>query len=222
MGDVIAIDGPAGSGKSTISRMLAKRMNYIYMDTGAMYRALTLACMREKVSLNDPDKVASCAIKYSVDQKNIDNFTHTFLNGEDVSEEIRLPDVTRNIKSVADHPDIRAFLVALQRKIGNGKNVVVDGRDIGTIVFPDAELKIYMIASIEERAARRFKELKRKKVKANIEDLKDDIAERDHADKSRPVGALKKADDALELNTTDLSIEEQVQTILDLWYHQKK
>ncbi len=112
--------------------------------------------------------------------------------------------------------------MALQRKIGNGRNAVVDGRDIGTIVFPDAELKIYMIASIEERAVRRLKELKKKKVNSNIEDLKKDIAERDNADKSRPVGALKKAEDALELNTTDLTIEEQVQTILDLWHHQKK
>ena len=219
---IIAIDGPAASGKSTTAKKVAKRLKWLYMDTGAMYRALTLACMREEINLSDPEQVTSCAIKYNVNQKNIDSYTHTFLNEEDISEEIRLPDVTRNIKPIADHPDIRAYLVALQRKIGNGRNAVVDGRDIGTIVFPDAELKIYMIASIEERAVRRFKELKKKKVNSNIEDLKKDIAERDNADKSRPVGALKKAEDALELNTTDLTIEEQVQTILDLWHHQKK
>ena len=219
---IIAIDGPAASGKSTTAKKVAKRLKWLYMDTGAMYRALTLACMREEINLSDPEQVTSCAIKYNVNQKNIDSYTHPFLNGEDISEEIRLPDVTRNIKPIADHPDIRAYLVALQRKIGNGRNAVVDGRDIGTIVFPDAELKIYMIASIEERAVRRLKELKKKKVNSNIEDLKKDIAERDNADKSRPVGALKKAEDALELNTTDLTIEEQVQTILDLWHHQKK
>jgi len=127
--------------------------------------------------------------------------------------------VTRNIKPIADHPEIRAYLVALQRKIGQGKNAVVDGRDIGTIVFPDAELKIYMEASIDERANRRYKELKRKKINADLEHLKKDIADRDLADKSRPVGALKKAEDALELNTTDLTIEDQVQTIIDLWKH---
>lgn len=218
---IIAIDGPAASGKSTTAKKVAVRLKWLYMDTGAMYRAITLACMREKVDLSLPRDIASCGHKYLVDQEIIAGKTHTYLNDEDVSEEIRLPEVTRNIKPVADHPEIRSYLVEIQRKIGYDKDVVVDGRDIGTVVFPDADLKIFMIASIEERAKRRFLQLQRKKILASMEDLMKDIAARDNADKSRPVGALIKANDAIELDTTELSIEEQVQTILDLWYHRK-
>lgn len=219
---IIAIDGPAASGKSTTAKKVAARLKWLYMDTGAMYRAITLACMREKVDLNLPQDIASCGHKYSVDQKIIEGKTHTYLDDEDVSGEIRLPEVTRNIKPVADHPGIRSYLVEIQRKIGHGKDVVVDGRDIGTVVFPDANLKIFMIASIEERAKRRFLQLQRKKIIASMDDLIKDIATRDNADKSRPVGALIKADDAMELDTTKLSIEEQVQTILDLWHHRNR
>jgi CMP/dCMP kinase len=218
---IIAIDGPAASGKSTTAKKVAARLNWLYMDTWAMYRAITLACMREKIDLKSPQDVASCGYKYLVNQEIIEGKTRTYLNDEDVSEEIRLPEVTRNIKPVADHPEIRSYLVEIQRKIGHGKDVVVDGRDIGTVVFPDANLKIFMIASIEERAKRRFLQLQRKKIHASMENLVKDIATRDDDDKSRPVGALIKADDAVELDTTELSIEEQVQTILDLWHHRK-
>jgi cytidylate kinase len=179
-----------------------------------MYRAVTLACMRNKTDLNDPDAVAACGLAQKIDQKNIDGVTHTFLNGEDVTEEIRLPEVSKNVKPIADHPAIRAYLVELQRSIGKGKNAVVDGRDIGTVVFPDAELKFYMTASIDERAGRRYRELLGKGIKADMEAIRRDIAERDKADKSRPVGALKKAADAVEIDTTSMTVEEQVNYIL--------
>jgi len=219
---IIAIDGPAASGKSTTAKEVARRLQWLYMDTGAMYRAITLACMRARVDLTSEESIHKCGIKQIVDQKNINDRTHTFLNSEDVSADIRFPEVSRNVKPVADHPDIRAFLVDLQRKIGSGKNAVVDGRDIGTVVFPDAELKIFMTASIEERANRRFRELRGKKISTDLEKIKEDIRDRDLADTSRPVGALKKADGAHELDTTQLSIEEQVQIILDLCHRQFK
>jgi cytidylate kinase len=212
---IVAIDGPAASGKSTTAKEVARRLNWLYMDTGAMYRAVTLACMRRKINLNEPDEIRNCGEKQNIDQKNIQGETHTFLNGEDVTEEIRLPEVSRNVKPVADHPEIRSFLVELQRAIGKGKNAVVDGRDIGTVVFPDAELKFFMTASIEERARRRYEELKNKGIEADLEAIKKDIEERDWADKSRPVGALKKADDAVEIDTTALTIEQQIDFILE-------
>ena len=212
---IIAIDGPAASGKSTTAKEVARRLNWLYMDTGAMYRAVTLACMRRKIDLNDDKAVGECGQSQKIDQKNINGKTHTFLNGEDVTEAIRLPEVSRNVKPIADHPDIRAYLVDLQRSIGSGKNAVVDGRDIGTVVFPDAELKFFMTASIEERARRRYNELKAKGLEADLEAIQKDIAERDLADRSRPVGALKKADDAIEIDTTAMTIEEQINFILE-------
>jgi len=214
---IIAIDGPAGSGKSTIAKLIAKKLDFLYIDTGAMYRSLTLKAMQEKLDLNDKNALIDLAknTKIELNQK-IEGRMQVLLDSKDVSSEIRTPEVTNNISYIADIPGVRAEMVKLQRSVGfsSKKGAVLEGRDIGTVVFPLAERKFYIDATPEERAKRRFKELAQDGIKVDIKQLQKDIQIRDAKDKTRPVGALKKAKDAILIDTTKLTIAQVVEKAL--------
>ena len=207
---IIAIDGPAGSGKSTIAKLVSKRLGFLYIDTGAMYRSLTLKAMQKKLDLNDEATLITMAKNTKIELNPIS------LDGKDVSDKIRTLEVTNNISYIANIPGVRAEMVKLQRAVGRGsqKGAVLEGRDIGTVVFPDAEKKFYLDASVEERARRRFKELSQDGIKVDLARLQRDIEIRDAKDKARPVGALKKAKDAVVVDTTNLTIEQVVEKVL--------
>jgi len=200
---IIAIDGPAGSGKSTVAKLVARRLGFLYIDTGAMYRSLTLKAMQDKLNLND-EKVL------------IDMAKNTKIELNPKAAAIRMPEVTNNISYIANVPGVRSEMVKWQRAFGykSKKGAVLEGRDIGTVVFPDAERKFYLDASVTERARRRFKELKEKGMKINLGQIEEDIRIRDKKDKTRPVGALKKAKDAVLIDTTELTIEQAVEKVL--------
>ena len=210
---VIAIDGPAGSGKSTVSKLIAKRLGLLYIDTGAMYRALTLKATRKGFDLHDEKSLVELAktTKIELEEK---SKLHVFLDGEDVSIPIRTPEVTADVKYIARIPGVRHEMVALQRSIGSKQGAVLEGRDIGTVVFPNANYKFYLDASPEERAKRRLEDLVELGQKANVEEVKKDIIARDESDMKRSVGALKKAEGAVVIDTTDLSIDEVVDKLL--------
>jgi len=211
---VIAIDGPAGSGKSTISKLIAKRLNLFYVDTGAMYRALTLKAMRNGADLKDERALTALAKSTTIDLREDKSILQVMLDGEDVAPLIRTQDVTNNIKHIARVPGVRHEMVKLQREIGRRNGAVLEGRDIGTVVFPDAEYKFYLDASLEERAKRRHEEMAAAGERADLKTLKDDIKLRDESDITRNVGALKRADDAILIDTTNLAIAEVVEKLL--------
>lgn len=212
----IAIDGPAASGKSTTAREVARRLGYIYIDTGAMYRAITRAALDAGVDMNDADALERVARSSKITLEIKEGQQHTFLNGRDVSGEIRTPEIDRNITPVATHPGVRRIMVEQQRQLAQNGGVVMDGRDIGTVVLPGAELKIFMEASIEARARRRLKEQTNGDSSLTLESIKADLARRDHADSTRADGPLKKAPDAIVIDTSHMSIEEQVAKIVQL------
>jgi len=211
---IIAIDGPAGSGKSTVSKIIAKRLDLLYIDTGAMYRALTLKAMRKSLNLEDESALVSLAKSTKVALEEKEKLV-VLLDDEDVSQAIRSPDVTANVKYIARIPGVRHEMVTLQRSIGKRHGgAVLEGRDIGTIVFPNADYKFYLDASPEERAKRRCKELVESGQKASVGAVKEEIIKRDDSDMKRSVGALKKCDDAIFIDTTGLSIDEVTEKIL--------
>jgi len=212
----IAIDGPAASGKSTTARAVARRLGYLYIDSGAMYRVVTLAALRKGIPTTDMKRVAELAKDIDINFRHLNSELRVYLNEEDVTEDIRTARVNSEINPVAANPAVREILVQKQRKLGEKGGVVMDGRDIGTVVLPDAELKIFMVASAEERARRRFKELQERGEKISYEDVLQEIQTRDRADTSREVGPLKKATDAVKIDTTALSIPEQVELIYNL------
>ncbi|ARQ06960.1 (d)CMP kinase [Macrococcoides canis] len=206
----IAIDGPAAAGKSTIAKRVAEALDMIYVDTGAMYRAITLA------HLEQPDMDIDKLVQH-IDLKLInESGQRIYLNGSDVSERIREHDVTLNVSRVASIGSVRTKLVTLQQQMTANKGVVMDGRDIGTKVIPDAELKVYMVASVEERAERRLIDNTNRGIASTFEELKRDIERRDHLDMTREISPLTKADDAIEIDTTGKSIEEVTSQIIDL------
>lgn len=211
---IIAIDGPAGSGKSTVSKIVAKRLALLYIDTGAMYRALTLKAMRRGMNLENEDALVSLAKSTKIGLEEKDRL-YVFLDGEDVSLAIRTPEVTANVKYIARVPGVRHEMVMLQRSIGRTHSgAILEGRDIGTVVFPDADYKFYLDASPEERAKRRCKELIEAGQSASEAGVKKDILTRDDSDMKRSVGALKKADGAIFIDTTGLSIYGVTEKIL--------
>ncbi|TAL70771.1 MAG: (d)CMP kinase [Bacteroidetes bacterium] len=212
---IIAIDGPAGSGKSTTAKIAAERLGYVYIDTGAMYRAVTLAWLRAKKELTE-DILCKMLDGIHIELKPSENGQRTILNGEDVSDEIRTIEVTKNVSPVSAIGCVREKLVEMQRELGKNGAVVMDGRDIGTIVFPNAELKIFLIASAETRAQRRTLELKNKGIEESIEEIKKQIIERDRYDSSREISPLRKAYDAIEIDTSNLTIEGQVEKVVEL------
>ncbi|SCC10754.1 (d)CMP kinase [Bacillus mycoides] len=212
----IAIDGPAAAGKSTVAKVVAKKLSYVYIDTGAMYRAITYAALEQKVDIENEEKLMEVVKNVNIEFQQGENTQLVFLNGQDVSEVIRTPDVTNRVSIVAKHRLVREEMVRRQQELAEKGGVVMDGRDIGTHVLRDAEVKIFMLASVEERAERRYLENMNKGFDSNLEQLKEDIARRDKLDSEREVSPLKKADDALELDTTSLSIEEVVQKIMGI------
>ena len=211
---IIAIDGPAGSGKSTIARLIAKDKGLIYLDTGAMYRLVTLKALNKGI-LGNNDLNYLEEIKKLLDNLNIDIKENGFyLDNVDVSEEIRKPVVSENVSDVAAIREVREKMVDLQRKFSESKNVILDGRDIGTVVFPNADLKIFLVADAKERAKRRYRELIEKGENVEIEEIYENILKRDKIDSTRKESPLKKAKDAVEVDTTSKSIEEVKNEIL--------
>lgn len=207
---VIAIDGPAGAGKSTISKIVASRLGIEYIDTGAMYRAVTLKAFRNSVGFGDKDALDRMLEKTTIEFRN----RRIILDGEDVSEEIRLPHISQNVSEVSAVPEVRLRLIELQRKMASCGGVIMDGRDIGTNVLKDAQLKIFLTASIEERARRRYEELKEKGIDVSFEKICQDIEARDKYDSSRKVNPLCKAEDAVLLDSTNMSIGQVVDEIV--------
>jgi len=212
---IIAIDGPAGSGKSTTAKIVAEKLGYIYIDTGAMYRAVTLACIERNTEITDIE-VNKIVDDIKIELKQSALGQRTYLDGKDVSDEIRRPDVTKLVSPVSAMAYVREKMVQQQREMGHKGGVVMDGRDIGTVVFPQAELKIFLIASISARANRRLKELQQKGFDNSVEEIMAQIDARDNYDSSREISPLRKADDAIEIDTSDITINEQTSKILDL------
>lgn len=209
----IAIDGPASAGKSTIAKILATDLNFVYVDTGAMYRVVTLAAMRKNIVLQDEAAVAAVLPDINISFKPGNPVQRVFLNDEEVTAEIRSVDVTANVSVVSAYAAVRQTMTDLQRDIAAGGGVVMDGRDIGTTVLPNAAVKIFLIASVHERAVRRFKENQAKGMDTTLEDLEAAIEKRDYLDSHREISPLKKATDAIELDTTGLSIAEVVDSV---------
>jgi len=211
---IIAIDGPAASGKSTTAKLVAAQLGYLHIDTGAMYRAMALKVLRNKIAPNDSEKVAALANNTTVRLVSNNGKVRVLLDGEEVSDEIRLPEVTNIVSPVSTVSEVRKLMVNEQRAMGNESGIVLEGRDIGTVVFPKAELKIFMLADARERALRRKKELDAKGVAVSLIELEKEILERDRIDSERAVSPLRKAEDAIELDTTSLSIKQQVEFIV--------
>jgi len=212
----IAIDGPAASGKSTTARMVAKKLNYLYIDTGAMYRAITLAALESKVETSDEPALVLLADNASIELQETHDGVKTVLNGVDVSEEIRLPKVTKVISVISAHKKLRRKMVEKQRFLARHGGVVMEGRDIGTHVLPDAEIKVFMVAGLKERVLRRHLELKKKGIEINLEEIEADIQRRDDLDSSRATAPLKPAKDAIHIDTSLLSIDDQVALVMKL------
>lgn len=213
---IIAIDGPAGSGKSTISKLLAKDLDLIYLDTGAMYRLVTLKALKMGIldeNLENLDKINELLDNLEIDIRE-DGF---YLDGVDVSEEIRKPIVSENVSKIAAIKEVRIKMVDLQRAFSKAKNVILDGRDIGTVVFPNADLKVFLVADARERANRRYKELTEKGENVSLEEIYQNILMRDKIDSTREEAPLKKAEDAIEVDTTSKSIDEVKEEILNLY-----
>lgn len=208
----IAIDGPAASGKSTVAKEVAKALNYIYIDSGAMYRALTLKALRLNIDVKDEKSLVEMT---KVSKITLDG-VRIYLDDEDVSEAIRSIDVTNNVSAVSSYEGVREEMVNLQKEYGKMGGIVMDGRDIGTTVFPNAELKIFQIASVEERANRRYKENVKKGIACDLDTLKEEIKVRDFKDSTRSVSPLRKASDAIELDTSNLEPNEVVDKIVEL------
>lgn len=214
---VIAIDGPAGSGKSTVSKLVAKKLKFLYVDTGAMYRALTLKAMKKNIPFEDKGKLTEMAKNTKIELYDENGKYKVILDGEEVSEEIRKEEVSKNTSYVASILDIRRILWEMQRGFREKYNIVMEGRDIGSKVFPDAQLKIYLDASVEERAKRRYLQLKEMGIEENLEKIKKEIIERDQKDKNREIAPLIKGDDYYYLDTTNLTINQVVEKIINLY-----
>ncbi len=212
----IAIDGPAGAGKSTVARAVAKKLGILYLDTGAMYRAMALKAMREGIDPNDKEQVLPLLECTEIYAKNIGGTQHTYLDGEDVSGLIRTPEISRGASDISAIPDVRIKLAQIQRNIAHTSDVVMDGREIGSYVIPECENKFYVTASVDERARRRLLELKEKgrDKGMTVEDMAKDIAERDYNDSHRAFAPLLRLPEAILIDTTDLTIDEAVNAVL--------
>ena len=213
---IIAIDGHSSCGKSTLARDLAKALHYTYIDSGAMYRAVTLYFLRHEVDINDPESVDLALESIQVDFKASDRGQRTLLNGEDVEDEIRSLEVSKLVSPVAAISAVRKELVRQQREMGSAKGIIMDGRDIGTVVFPDAEIKLFVTADLEERINRRLKEWQLKGRPLPREEVAKSITERDRIDSTRADSPLRKADGAIEIDTTDMTREGQLLHTLSL------
>ncbi len=211
---VVAIDGYSSCGKSTLAKAIAKKLHFIYVDSGAMYRAVALYFLRNNIDLNNCDQIAEALKNIHLNFHSRDYETHITLNDEEVSDEIRLMPVSESVSTVSAIHDVRVEMVRQQQRMGKSKNIVMDGRDIGTVVFPDAQVKIFMTADPKIRAERRFKELAPKNPDISLEDVFENLAHRDYQDTTRKESPLVRADDAIILDNTDLTPEEQLEFAL--------
>jgi cytidylate kinase len=211
---VIAIDGPAASGKSTTARRAAALLGYLHVDTGAMYRAAALKVLRTGTSPDDPERVSQVVEEARIVLQRRDDGLHVTLDGEDVTDEIRTPAVTRVVSAVSAMRRVRDVMVREQRALGAGGGIVLEGRDIGTVVFPNADLKFFLVAGIDARARRRQEELRARGVTVSIAAVKEELRERDRIDSTRDESPLRKADDAIELDTSALTIDQQVASVV--------
>jgi cytidylate kinase len=212
---IIAIDGPAGAGKSTVAKLIAQKLGFLYVDTGAMYRALTLKALREKIDSKDTTRIIQMVLRSQIDlSNNPDGSLSVFLDSMDVSDKIRQPQVTKLVSEIARIRQVREEMLRLQRRLGREKDSVLDGRDIGTVVFPDADKKFYIDAQFQVRVARRYKELRELGQEITREDVALDLSNRDRIDSTREIAPLKKADDAVYIDTTDMTIDQVVDKVL--------
>lgn len=212
----VAIDGPVGAGKSTIARAAAERMNFIYCDTGALYRAVGLFCHRNGVDMHDPSEIAMSLGNIKLEIRLINGVQRIFMNSEDVSEEIRLPKISMAASAVSPVPEVRAALLGLQRDIAETHSVIMDGRDIGTVVLPNADVKIFLTAKPEIRAKRRYDELVAKGSDVTFEEVLDDLNKRDYNDSHRGTAPLKQAADAVRADTSELDFEQSVELVCNI------
>ena len=213
----IAIDGPAGAGKSTIAKQLAKELSFIYVDTGAMYRSMALYFMRNDIAKEDEAAISDACKTVEVSIAYENGEQQVLLNGENVSKEIRKEEVGKMASATSVYKEVRKKLVELQQKLAADKDVIMDGRDIGTCVLPNAQVKIYLTASVETRAERRYRELQEKGAACDLEVIKKDIADRDYQDMHREISPLKQAEDAILVDSSDMGIEEVVETIKNIY-----
>lgn len=212
----VAIDGPVGAGKSTIARVSANRLGFVYCDTGALYRAVGLYCTRQGIDLNNRGDIAARLPEITLELRLNDGVQRVYLNGEDVSEEIRLPEISMAASAVSAVPEVRAALLDLQRSMAKTSSVIMDGRDIGTVVLPNADVKIFLTAKPEVRARRRYDELIQKGVEAVFEDVLNDLNKRDYNDSHRETAPLKQAEDAVLADTSELDFEQSVDLVCEI------
>ncbi len=211
---VIAIDGPSGAGKSTVARMLAERLGYTYIDTGALYRAIGWKARQEGIDPADEQAMERLSLQANVSLASNDGAAGIYIDGQDVSQAIRTPEMGMMASTVSKSPAVRARLLTVQRELGAGGGVVMDGRDIGTVVFPDADVKFYLDASAEERGRRRFRELKEAGLAVDLATITGEIQERDQQDRGRNIAPLRRADDALPIDSSRMSVEDVVSGML--------
>jgi cytidylate kinase len=212
---IIAIDGPAGAGKSTVAKIVARELGFLYIDTGAMYRALTLKVLEKKIDLKDIPRIIEIARSASIDLKNSrEGNLKIFLDAQDVTEEIRQPRITQFVSDIAKIKGVREVMLGMQRRLGKSANAVLDGRDIGTVVFPDADKKFYIDADFAERVGRRYKELRGLGQDVDMNAVESDLRNRDNIDSTRDIAPLRKAEDAIYIDTTNMTIEEVVERVL--------
>ena len=216
MSFIVAIDGPAGTGKGTVTKVIAEKMNLVNIDTGATYRCVALEMLNKGISLEDEEKIKSMLNTIRIEFKNVDGNQLVYLNGQDVTNEIRSKRVTECVSQVSAIKQVRLSMANLQREMGLKQDSIMEGRDIGTYVFPNANVKIYLDADVEERAKRRFIQNKEKNIDMSYEEILENIKMRDANDKAKEIGALKVADDAIVIDTTHLTIDEVVNKIINM------
>jgi cytidylate kinase len=212
----IAIDGPAGAGKSSVAKLVAEKLEYVYVDTGAMYRAITWSILSQNIDLNNSEGITSLLEQTDLTLKASHDGQQVWINGQDITSHIRSPLINKNVSFIAKMSDVRQFLTNIQKRLSTEGGVVMDGRDIGTIVMPDAQLKIFLTASVEERARRRYIELKAAGNEVVMDQLIKEIGERDRMDEQRDISPLCQAEDAIFLDCTELSMHQVVDTIVEL------
>lgn len=212
----IAIDGPAGAGKSTIAKAVAKEMSYIYVDTGALYRTVGVFAIEEKTDFDNMEDMKNLLGRIDVELKYVDGVQKVYLNGLDYSDKIRTPEASMAASDVSKIPIVREFLLSKQRDIAKENNCIMDGRDIGTVVLPDAQIKIFLTADVEERAGRRYKELLEKGTEVKFEEVLEDMKKRDYQDSHRKIAPLKPAEDSIIFDTTGMTLEQSVPKMLEL------
>lgn len=221
MSFIVGIDGPAGSGKGTVTKQVANRLGLINIDTGSTYRCVALETINQGVGLEEKDKIIEIAKTIKVDIQALPEGDKIFLNGKEVTKEIRSKEVTEIVSQISSIKEVRFEMVNLQRRLAEGKDVIMEGRDICTYVFPNADVKIYLDASIEERAKRRYKEMQEKNINMSYEEVIENIRKRDENDKSKEIGALKKAEDSIVIDTTSLTIKQVVEKVIEIIKNKK-